>query len=518
MSAQPASFLHRFLGEPQPLSRQAAYAGLLTAFGLATAVWANPLLHLVQGGPYVFALFFSALGFGLGIYILHVLGRLGLFLAPFAAGLLFVFSHATFAYNLQPGPAFLGSIMETNSEEAAAFLTPLLVFEGVGCAVVYTTFVWWTRRFFSRRNMVLPLLLGLHVLFVQSRLITMDAAKDMRHASRWSMDYVCDPIKYGRDYFTRDRARIQALRELKDPAAYPSRRVDDHPLILVLVVGESLRADHMGINGYERDTTPLLAAEDLVNFPRARSFAAWTRESVIGIFTDATEAHRAPVHGSFVKLLRKEHFSVATYNSNTKPNRSDFSFSVLTEGAERHFAPRPDVNLVRVFEKNMGKGPLELHIFAPFGSHFSYRDGYPEEFARFQPDNYTRPVPPEQYPLLINGYDNTVLYTDYFATEIINALRDRDAVLIFLSDHGESLGEGGRLAHGDLDAPEQRHVPLFFWFSDTYKARHADRIAAMRAKTGGQVSHDNVFHTILGLAGIESEVIDPALDLSRPTP
>ena len=515
-SRQHVSVLERLRPRLQPFGRQAAYAGLLVLPAVAVTFWANPLLPLVHDrGPYVFALIMSALGLGLGVYILHMLGRLGLVLAPVVCLILMCFTYATAAYNIQPGPAFLGAIMESTPEEAMSFLSVAFFLKGLALVGAYTFFVWWTRRFYSFWNVFLLTFFVGHLLLVQSRMFTGNAGKDMRQAARWSMEYVTDPIKYAKDFFTRDREKVDFLRALKSPADLPSSRDDDDDLVMVVVVGESLRADHLGLNGYERDTTPLLAKEQLVNFPHTHSYAAWTRESVIGIFTDAVEKTREPKLGSFVKLMQKHGFFVNTYNANTKPNRSDFSFNILTEGATRFFAARPDENMVQSFAGELGKHPRELHIFSPYGSHFSYRDAYPESFARFLPDDYARPVEPQDYDKLRNSYDNTVLYTDYVTEEMINLLRDKNAVLVFFSDHGESLGEEGRLAHGDNTAPEQRQVPLLFWFSDRYRAKHPEIPERMQAKTGLQVSHDNLFHTIPSLAGIHSEAVDPSLDLTH---
>ncbi len=499
----------------QTLAQQATYACLLLLPSLGIAYLFNPLLYHLQGGEWVVGFLLSACGLALGVFILHILRRAGLVLAPFVALLLFSFTHITATYNVEPGPSFIGAVMETTVEETVGMLTPSLVAAGLAAVVAYTLFVRWSRRFFSPWNIFLAGLFLVHLLFAQGRMFTGNASRYMRSASRWSMDYVSDPIKYSVDFLFEDREKVEELRALKDPAASPSSRDEKEPLVVVLIVGESLRADHLAINGYSRDTTPLLAKEDLVNFRRVQSYAAWTRESIIGIFTDNGGYKKPITCGSFVKLFQKHNFAVATYNANTKPNRSDFSATVLTEGAKRFFASRPDANLLEIFRQNWDKGPLELHIVSPYGSHFPYREGYSEDFARFQPDNYKRPNIGDDIPALVNSYDNTVLYTDHITARFIDAIRSKNSVLIYVSDHGESLGEEGRFVHGANDAPEQRHVPLFFWFSDSYKQRHPDIIARLREKTEQPVTHSHLFHTLLGIAGIETPVRDPKRDLTQ---
>ncbi len=500
-----------------PFSQQLFYVLILLGAALPVAWLGNPLLgRVAAAGEYALAWVLSALGLMLGVFLLHLLRRAGLILAPFCAGLLFAFTHITAAYNIEPGPSFIGSIMETTSEEAFAFITPMLVLHGIAVAALFTGFVWWSRRWFTPWNAVILLLLAAHVLLAQTSRFTANATKDMRDAARWSMEYIHAPIKYALDFPKRDRDKVEQLRALPDPALRPFQRTRQDPLIIVFITGESLRADHLGINGYARDTTPRLAREKLVNFPHTRSFAAWTRESVIGIFTDRLPDQETSRQGSFVRVFQKAGFAVTTYNANTKPNRSDFSLAILTEGARRFYAPRPDMNMVDILRKQLGAQDLELHILSPYGSHFSYRDAYPPEDAVFKPDDFNRPVRMDELPLLVNSYDNSVAYTDKVIAATIDLLRERNAVLIYVSDHGESLGEEGRLMHGEQSAPEQRQVPFFFWFSERYRSTHAKLIANLESRTGEQVQHCNIFHTIFSIADIETQARDASLDLTVP--
>ena len=316
-----------------------------------------------------------------------------------------------------------------------------------------------------------------------------------------------------------EKGRVDALRSLPSAAAFPASLRPQEPLTIVLVVGESLRADHLGMNGYARNTTPRLAKETLVNFPRTRSAAAWTRESVIGMFTNRLPEQEQSTHGSFVSIFQKLGFTVATYSANTKPNRSDYSFAILTEGAKRFYSPRPDMIMVGQLQTQLEAAQgFSLHILSPYGSHFGYRDGYPKEDAAFTPDDYNYPLSTSEIPTIINSYDNTVLYTDKVISAAIDLLRKKNAVLLYVSDHGESLGEEGRFFHGQNTAAEQRQVPFFLWFSERFRAANPAIIAALQAHTKEQVHHSNLFHTILGIAGITTPLRDPARDLTQIQP
>ena len=496
---------------------QARYASLLLVLALLASWLCNPLLGRVNSGPeYAFALLLSSLGLVLGVYLLHCLGRIGLVLAPLFGLVLSLFTYITTLYYLEPGPSFIGAMAETTGEEAGVYITFASVSTILAGVTAYTAVVWQTRRYFCHLNVIILGFFIIHLLFAQTNSYTRHATKEMRHAAKWSMEYLTDPIKYALQYVSGEKGRVDTLRSLPSAADFPASLRPQEPLTIVLVVGESLRADHLGINGYARNTTPRLAKETLVNFPRTRSAAAWTRESVIGMFTNRLPEQDQSTHGSFVSIFQKLGFTVTTYNANTKPNRSDYSFAILTEGAKRFYSPRPDMIMVGQLQQQLEAAPgFALHILTPYGSHFSYRDGYPKEEAAFMPDGYNYPLTTSEVPTIVNSYDNTVLYTDKVLGAAIDLLRQKNAVLIYVSDHGESLGEEGRFFHGQNTAAEQRHVPFFLWFSESFRAANPAIIAALETHAKEQVHHSNLFHTILGIAGITTPLRDPARDLTQ---
>ena len=109
---------------------------------------------------------------------------------------------------------------------------------------------------------------------------------------------------------------------------------------------------------------------------------------------------------------------------------------------------------------------------------------------------------------LINSYDNSILYTDFFLSSLISLLKNKNAFLIFVSDHAESLGENGRLGHGAEFAPEQRDIPFMIWFSDAFKQNYPELVDSVNSHKGQIISHDYIFHSVLHCLGIESEILD----------
>jgi lipid A ethanolaminephosphotransferase len=154
------------------------------------------------------------------------------------------------------------------------------------------------------------------------------------------------------------------------------------------------------------------------------------------------------------------------------------------------------------------------------GSHGpAYYKRVPERFRRFTPvcsDSELKHCSKDE---IVNAYDNTILYTDYFLSRVLGILKERasrDTALLYLSDHGESLGENNLYLHGTpyLFAPEeQTHVPFLLWLSETYAQDFAIDSQCLRQKAGGDYSHDNLFHSLLGMLEITTADYDASLDI-----
>ena len=157
------------------------------------------------------------------------------------------------------------------------------------------------------------------------------------------------------------------------------------------------------------------------------------------------------------------------------------------------------------------------------GSHGpAYHKRYPEEFNKFKPGCNTNEIQSCKKSDLVNTYDNTILYTDYILTKIIETLENNtqlNTAMIYISDHGESLGEYGIYLHGTpyLIAPkEQTHIPWIMWLSDSFSQEFGVDVNSLRVKAEtGKYSHDNFFHSVLGLLDIKTHEYDESLDIFK---
>jgi lipid A ethanolaminephosphotransferase len=181
---------------------------------------------------------------------------------------------------------------------------------------------------------------------------------------------------------------------------------------------------------------------------------------------------------------------------------------ILLEGLEAKVSDTP------------GHFAVVLHQLGNHGPAYFRR--YPDEFRRFLPSCDTEDLSRCSRPEIVNAYDNALLYTDHFLARTIamlEAIKTHDTVLVYVSDHGESLGERGLFLHGlpyVLAPKEQTEVPMIFWVSPNYARGRKIDMACLRDSARQPTSHDALFHTVLGLLGVKTELYDPLLDLVAP--
>jgi lipid A ethanolaminephosphotransferase len=153
------------------------------------------------------------------------------------------------------------------------------------------------------------------------------------------------------------------------------------------------------------------------------------------------------------------------------------------------------------------------------GSHGpSYYKRSPKNFKLFLPECTKDNVQDCDQQSIINAYDNTIVYTDYVLAKLIDLLKVQQysTAMLYVSDHGESLGENNIYLHGlpYAFAPRQQtHVPMIFWASDRFLLEKSIEPAKLAQTSSGRFSHDNLFHSVLGLFHVTTEIYRPELDL-----
>ena len=302
--------------------------------------------------------------------------------------------------------------------------------------------------------------------------------------------------------------------------------------LTILIVGETSRAANFSLGGYERETNPLLAKDNVVYFPKTASCGTATAVSVPCMFSnmprtgyDESLAHHQE---GLLDIIQRAGIQVQ-WNDNDGGCKGACD-RVPHQDVTALNLPGQCINgecyddvlfhdLEKTIDSMQGDGVIVLHTIGSHGP--TYYNRYPPEFRRFTPTCDTSEIQSCSQEQLKNSYDNTILYVDHIVDKAIKLLQSKQdkftTSLVYLSDHGESLGENGVYLHGlpYSIAPEtQKHVPMLLWLSDDYQKRYGVNYACLQQKAKeNDYSQDNLFSTMLGLTGVETQEYHAADDI-----
>jgi lipid A ethanolaminephosphotransferase len=328
---------------------------------------------------------------------------------------------------------------------------------------------------------------------------------------------------------TRPRAVIGTDAARTAQAQAPGRK----PLRVVLVVGETARAANWGLNGYSRQTTPQLAAmPDVVAFTKVSSCGTNTEVSVPCMFSPwgRRQYDEARIRGSQSLLHVLQRAGVQVFWRDNQSGCKGVCEGLPNETVSAATAPRLcqgehclDEALLQGLDGIAQGLPAgdQLLVLHQLGNHGpAYDRRYPDAFRRFTPVCQTSDLRLCSREQIVNAYDNALLYTDHVLAQAIAWLRQdstaHDTALIYVSDHGESLGDNGLYLHGvpQAIAPAvQTQVPMVVWLSQGLVKQQGIDLACLRQRSTQAASHDNLFHSLLGLMGVGTALYERSLDV-----
>lgn len=306
------------------------------------------------------------------------------------------------------------------------------------------------------------------------------------------------------------------------------------PRLLVLVLGETGRSGNFGVNGYRRDTTPELRAARAVSFRNAWSCGTSTAASVPCMFSGLGRdafLERKRESENLMDVLQHAGLAVLWIDNQAggckgvcdrvpNVNTSGLQDARLCAGGECHdeiLLAGLDQRVARLPPERRARGlVVVLHQMGSHGPDYALRS--PPAFKRFLPECATSHLPDCDARQLRNAYDNTVAYTDHVLGSTIAWLRGRgdyDGALLYVADHGESLGENNLYLHGlpyALAPDVQKHVPWVTWLSPAFERDAGLSMRCLRRHGDDRITHDHLFHTVLGLMRVSTSVYRPALD------
>lgn len=441
------------------------------------------------------------------------------------------------SYGVIVDSSMIRNLAETDVREASPLATPSMFLHiaifGLAPAIVVALLplgrIGWRRELAWRLSTALASAAVLAVTLYMNFAAVASFAHE-NHGLRMEINPLY-PLYAAYSYATRAHDRPPPVREPLDATRAPAGLAREKPLLLVFVMGETARADRFSLNGYARDTNRYTRAHDVVNFADVSACGTSTADSVPCLFSGLGHAgfsHAAAARReSLVQALARLGVAVAWRDNSTGCKRLCLpeTYEALAGAADAALCRDNvcvDEILLRDFAALLAGGPRDRFIVLhQRGSHGpAYYTDTPQWAKAWLPECDVPDLPDCTRAAIDNAYDNTILYTDYFLARVIETLDAESAryrtAMIYVSDHGESLGENGLYLHGipySLAPDEQTRVPMLFWASaEFYVAGRIDE-ACLRRAALRPTSHDAVFHTVLPLFGVASPDYDPTLDL-----
>jgi lipid A ethanolaminephosphotransferase len=441
-------------------------------------------------------------------------------------------------YSVIIDSTMIQNAMQTNADETFDLLTFLLLSYVVILGVIPSLFIYKAKIIYPSfgaslvtkvKMIVLYLLLIAVMLFLFSKHYTsfFRENKPLRFYTNPTY-YLYSFGKYVGETYSTDEVVLE-------PIGLDAKQIDTKDRkIIILVVGEAARADRFSLNGYSKNTNPNLSKLDIINLSNLSSCGTTTAISVPCMFS---------IYGKDDYSYKK---GISTYNildvlANTKTidllwreNNSD-SKGVATRIPYEQYRSSElnticddecrDEGMLVGLDNIIAKSDKDiLIVIHQMGNHGpAYYKRYPKEFEKFTPVCTTNQLEECSVEQISNAYDNAILYTDYFLSKAIAFLKRyehfNETALVYMADHGESLGENGLYLHGMpyFIAPQaQTHVAGVLWFGKKWRENHD--ITPVIANKDRALSHDYLFHTLLGLFGVQTALYDPKLDFTKELP
>ncbi len=452
-------------------------------------------------------------------------------------------AHFMSAYGIYLDPDMIRNVLHTDQKESRELINPKLIVPLLLYALVPVVLLWRVRlrkrppmQALLRRLGFLVAVLLVAGVGVMASFQDLSALMRNNKAVRYLItpsNYVISLARVGLATPPGPKAPLLPIGEDARQAARPA---GSKPRLIVFVLGETARAANWGLDGYARQTTPQLAAmPDVINFPQVRSCGTSTEVSVPCLFSpwgrhDYNEK-TIRSHQSLLHVLNRA--GVATLwrdnQSGCKGVCEGLPFESLDNAKDAELCGTQegrcyDEILIKGLQARLDEeakdGKDRIVVLHQLGNHGpAYYLRYPAAFKRFTPTCDTEDLGQCDPAHIVNAYDNALLYTDHLLADTIGMLKAQsgyDAAMIYVSDHGESLGEKGLFLHGvpyAIAPTEQTHVPMVTWFSPGFAQSHGLDLACVRQRARQPASHDNLFPSILGLLQVQTHLYDRSRDL-----
>ena len=449
-------------------------------------------------------------------------------------------AHYIGSFKVYLDPDMIRNVLETDPAEACELVGSGLILPLLGLAVLPITVLWRLRL----RRLPLQRALWIRLAFLVTMLVlaagsALSAFQDLSALARNHREvrYLVTPSNYVVSLSKVLRATppgpARPLLPIGEDAHELTRAADARPRLLVFVLGETVRAQNWGLDGYLRQTTPRLAVmDDVINFPDVESCGTSTEVSVPCMFSPYGrhdyDEKKIRSHQSLLHVLQRAGVQVLWRDNQSGCKRvcDGLAFESMASATDPELCDGKrcfdEILLSGLQARITPDGRDRIVVLHMLGNHGpGYYQRYPPEFRRFTPTCDTEQLGRCSRREIVNSYDNAVLHTDHVLARTIDLLRKQsgyDTAFVYVSDHGESLGEDRLYLHGvprAIAPSQQTQVPMVMWFSPGFARQRGLDLDCMRHVAEEPASHDNLFPTILGMFRVRTSVYVPELDLLR---
>ncbi|MGV3344189.1 phosphoethanolamine transferase EptA [Enterobacteriaceae bacterium LUAb1] len=464
---------------------------------------------------------------------------------PIIVLLILVSASATYfiySYGIVIDTNMVQNIVETRHQEALALVTPYyllwLLIVGIIPAIllcrmhITPAYSWWV----ALTLRLVHALVSCVVILLIAAFFYKDYASLIRNNKAVVKLVTPANIVSGMSHYIQDHwfSGSQLLIRMGEEAKKgPLISQEQKKTLIIFVLGETARAENFSLGGYGRETNPELKQQHAIYYPHVTSCGTETAVSVPCMFSGMSRAHydpRVAIHQeglldvlahAGVTILWRDNDGGCKGVCDRIPH-TDMTQWKLPAPLCQSESCLDDVLLFRLnhyIESLKNDAVIVLHQMGSHGP--AYYQRYPETFRKFTPACDSNQIQNCNHQTLVNTYDNSLLYTDSMVSntiELLKSYRSRfNVALIYLSDHGESLGEHGIYLHGTpyIIAPSQQtHIPFLLWLSPGYiKTFNIDKHCIRQHAPDTRLSQDNIFHTLLGMMNIITRQYKPQLDI-----
>jgi lipid A ethanolaminephosphotransferase len=446
------------------------------------------------------------------------------------------------SYGIVIDSTMITNVVQTDTKEALDLLNwrmliSLLVLGILPCWVLWKTPLQSLRLGQQAMSNMLTALASVVILVAALLAIFQDFSSIMRNHTQ--LRYLVNPLNsyyaigmVAAKPFQRDN---KTLLPIGRDARLATPNAQDKPPLLLLVLGETARMGNFGVNGYERETTPSLAKENIISLKGVMSCGTSTATSVPCMFSHLGKEEfeaRKNNYESLIDVLNHAGLAVLWIDNQSgckgvcervpQALTKELKHPTLcTDGEcfDEIMLHQLDERIQALPAERRAKGVVV--IMHQMGSHGpAYYKRVPEQFKKFQPECKSNALQECTREQVVNSFDNTILYTDHFLGQAIQWLKKSEATaapaMLYVSDHGESLGENNLYLHGlpYRVAPDfQKRVPWITWWSPRFEKQLGLSRTCLQNKAQTPLTHDNYFHSVLGLMNVISDIYRTELDV-----